>query len=291
MPIIINGETLPDGLVEQEFQAIKAHYERMGSISCCERDAEFRGYAEENLIARFLINQEAARRYPDVSREEIDAGLARLDEEHGSRAAMMAHLGVSKEEMPMLEAEIATGARVDRMLQAEWGEEAPATDEAVREFIAAHQEDYLTAEEIRVTHIFRQVEKVEDRESTYQQLCSVRREARGGGDFEVLALAHTDKEDKQVDLGWFRRGEHMEEFEIIVFSLEEGEISPVFASHWGFHLAKVTGHRPRVPRPFEEVAEAVRERMTAEHRQQRTRALVEELKAKAEIIRGGGVED
>ena len=59
MPLIINGESVPDGLVEQEFEGIKAHYERMGAMSCCERDPEFRGYARENVVARVLINQEA----------------------------------------------------------------------------------------------------------------------------------------------------------------------------------------------------------------------------------------
>ena len=56
MPLTINGETVPDDLLEQEFEGIKAHYERMGAMSCCSRDEEFRGYARENVIARVLIN-------------------------------------------------------------------------------------------------------------------------------------------------------------------------------------------------------------------------------------------
>ena len=42
MPLVVNGQTIDDAVIEQEFSAIKAHYESLGSISCCERDDEFR---------------------------------------------------------------------------------------------------------------------------------------------------------------------------------------------------------------------------------------------------------
>ena len=61
MPLTINGQTISDELLEREFEGIKAHYERLGAMSCCERDDEFRGYARENVTARALINQEAER--------------------------------------------------------------------------------------------------------------------------------------------------------------------------------------------------------------------------------------
>jgi parvulin-like peptidyl-prolyl isomerase len=127
------------------------------------------------------------------------------------------------------------------------------------------------------------VEKAEDREGVYDGLRKIRREARSGADFDALGLAHTDKEDKLVDLGWFGRGEFSDEFDLILFSLEIGEVSPVFASHWGFHLAKVTGRENPEPRPFEEVREEVRQRYLAELRQEKTREYVEELK-KAALI-------
>ena len=100
----------------------------------------------------------------------------------------------------------------------------------------------MTPEEVRASHLFKHVERVEDREGIYQLLRDLRARARNGADFDALALEHTDKEDKLVDLGWFKRGEFMEEFDLIIFSLDEGEVSPVFASHWGFHLAE--NHRP-----------------------------------------------
>lgn len=284
MTLTINGESIPDDLLEQEFEGIKAHYERMGAMSCCGRDEEFRGYARENVTARVLINQEAERRFPDITAEEIEAALQRLIDAEGGRAAFFAHAGLAESEEPMVRREVAAGLRVDRLMTEVWGGATATGEAAGHAFYEAHLTDYLTTEEVHARHLFKQVEKVEDRETCYELMRNLRREARSGGDFSALALAHTDKEDKQVDLGFFRRGEFMEEFDLIVFSLEEGEVSPVFASHWGFHLVQLVARRAPEPRSFEAVKEDVLARLEVEHRSLTTRALVDRLKAAAVIL-------
>ena len=54
-----------------------------------------------------------------------------------------------------------------------------------------------------------------------------------------------------------RKNELAPEFEAVAFSLEVGEISPVFVSPYGFHLVKLTERKPSVPRPFDEAREEV----------------------------------
>ncbi len=284
MPLTINGDTVPDDLLEQEFEGIKAHYERMGAVSCCGREEEFRSYARENVTARILINQEAARRFPDISPDDVETALQGLIDGEGGRAAFFAHAGLTEADEPMVRQEIASGLRVDRLMAEVWGDEHALDETAERAFYQAHLEDYLTPEEVRALHLFKQVERVEDRMSVYEKMRQLRREARAGGDFEAIALTHTDKEDKQVDLGFFRRGEFMEEFDLIVFSLEEGEVGPVFASHWGFHLVKLLERREPAPHAFESVREDVQQRLVADHRSRTTRALVDRLKAEAVMV-------
>ena len=75
----------------------------------------------------------------------------------------------------------------------------------------------------------------------------------------------------------------MEEFETIAFSMGEGEISPVFSTQLGFHVCTVTGRRPSVARPFEEVKADVRNRFLEEYRDKKFNALLEELKATAKV--------
>ncbi len=280
----VNGEPISEALITEEFHAIKAHYERMGRVSCCDRDEEFRGYAQHNVVARVLINQEAESRFPGVAEEEVAAAFERIMEEQGGRAAFFAHAGLAPEQESLVRDDVRSGLRVDKLMEATWQSSAPPDEAQQRAWYEAHLQEFLTLEEISAVHLFKQVEKVEDRQTIYDLLRRLRAEARAGADFKAMALEHTDKEDKVVDLGWFKRGDFMEEFDLIMFSLEEGEMSPVFASHWGFHLARVTGRRAPQPRPFSEVQEAALQLMVTEQRQTATQSLVAELKSRAEIL-------
>jgi len=283
MAITVNGEPISDDLINEESQAIKAQYERMGRVSCCERDAEFRGYAKDNITARVLLNQEAERRFPDIGEADISAAVDKLIAEHGGRETFLANVGLTPDQEHLVRDDVRSGLRMDKLLHETWGGTGPAAESEQRAWYQEHLAEFMTAEEVSALHLFKHVEKVEDRENLYNLLRDLRRQAKAGADFRALALEHTDKEDKLVDLGWFKRGDFMEEFDLIIFSLDDGETSPVFASHWGFHLAQITGHRAPAPIPFEEVKAAVVERMTAEHRHLTTTALVAELKAMADI--------
>jgi hypothetical protein len=281
--VYVNQERIEPELVEQEFRAIKSHFESLGKVSCCERDPEFRQMARDNLVARILLTQEARRRQLEVADPEIESVLAGFESEHGGRDQFLQHLGLNPCQIDLVRDDIRHGLRVEKTLRACLGPLPEPQESDVRTNYETHISDYLTAEEVRASHLFKQVPKVEDRQRIYDELRAVRRRAMAGEDFDKLALEHTDKEDKLIDLGWFKQGEFMDEFGVIAFSLDEGEVSPVFASYFGFHLCKCTGRRPPVPRPFDEVRDEVRARMITEDQQEKSKSLVEELKAKAVI--------
>ncbi len=286
MPLIINSETVPPEILQEEFQVIKSHYERMGAMSCCERDPEFREYARENVIARVLLNQAAEVKFPALDSGEIAATVEKLVLEHGGAEQVCERLGVSSLEDPLLLQDIASGLRMDKMFLHIWGDIPHPTDADLQAFLLEQRANYMTDERIRALAIFKQVEKVEDRDTIYNQLRVLRREALEGTDFEAMATEHTDKEDKVIDLGWFKRGEFMDEFDLIFFSLLVGEISPVFASHWGFHLAKIIGHEPAILKDFATIKPELTEHYLQDRKQARTKEFIDELKAKATIETG-----
>jgi peptidyl-prolyl cis-trans isomerase C len=284
MATTVNGEQVDEGLIEQEASAIKAHVESLGNVSCCERDEEFRQTARDNIIARVLLNQEAARRQLAVTPDEIDESLTKLEEEHGGREELLEKVGLQPCQIDLIRADIENGLRVEKTLRACVGEPIDPSEDQVRAFFQEHVSDYLTEEEIRVTHLFKQVPRIEERPRIYDELRALREQALAGADFMALALEHTDKEDKHIDLGWFKMHDFMEEFSLVVFSLRESEVSPVFLTYFGLHLCQCTGRRPAVPRPFDEVAASVRQRLIHEDQQEKSRQLVASLRAAATIV-------
>jgi parvulin-like peptidyl-prolyl isomerase len=284
MSLIVNGETIDQSLVDQEFSSIKAYYEGLAQVSCCERDDEFLGYAKENVIKRVLLAQEAQKGNIPVLKKEVDAALDKMKEEEGGEAAFYAHTGISEEGEKLLRKDLGAKIQLDKFLDDICGKD-PEPDEAdIRAYYEKHLEDFMTEEEVRASHLFKSLRKSEARDELYEELRELRRRAQAGEDFDALAREHSDKPEEEIDLGFFKRGEHMDEFETIAFSMDVGEVSPIFSTHWGFHLAKVTGRKPPAARDFDEIQEALREIMIQEHRQEKVQAMASELKQSAKII-------
>jgi peptidyl-prolyl cis-trans isomerase C len=283
LPIVINGQRVDDAVLNAEFANIKAYFESLGNVSCCERDPEFRGYARQNVVARVLLSQEAQRALPPTPTEEVDAALAKLAEEHGGEQRFLAAVGATTDQLDLIRRDLEVDLRVRRMIEAHCaaGGDEP-TDAELRRYYDEHLDAFKTAEEVRASHILKSA-RGEKRHEAYEELRQLRKRLQSGEPFEELARTHSDKGDEHIDLGFFKRGELAEEFEVVAFSTDVGEISPVFATPFGYHLITVTERKPATPRPFEDVREQVRELYVAEIRQEKTRQLVEQLQRRATI--------
>jgi parvulin-like peptidyl-prolyl isomerase len=283
MALIINGETIDDEVIEQEFRHIKGHFERTLQVACCERDPEFRAMAKDNLSSRALLQQEAKARFEQIGEEEIDQRLAKLIAQAGGEDQFYASIGLPVKDESLIRDNVAGGVRMDKMLGVVYAPEPePAEDEMLAHY-QEHQDKFLTEEEIRVSHISLNLSGAKSRGEVYEVMRELRNKALQGGDFEALGVEHNSSQDQSPDLGWFKRGEFMEEFEAIAFSMQIGEISPVFTTQLGFHICKLTDRKVPTPKPYDEVKPLVRERILEVYRDEKFNAFIEELKAKAKI--------
>lgn len=280
--MVINGQRVEDEVLNAEFSNIKSYFESLGNVSCCERDPEFRGYARENVVARVLLAQEAQRAMPATPADEVDAALEKLKEEHGGEQRFLMMIGAAPDQLDLVRRDLEADLRVRRLIDRLVADDPQPTDAELRAYFEEHVDAYKTAEEVRASHILK-ASRGEKRHESYDELRSLRKQLQGGADFESLARAHSDKGDEHIDLGFFKRGELAEEFEIVAFSMDVGEISPVFATPFGYHLIKLTERKPATPKPFDEVRDAVLEQMLSERKQERTRQLVKDLQARATI--------
>lgn len=283
MALIINGETIDDEIIEEEFRHIKGHYERALQVSCCERDPEFRGMAKDNLASRALLQQESRRRFPEVSEGETKARLAKLIEQSGGEEQFYMSIGMPFKDESLLQDNLANGVRMDKLLQNVYSPEPEPTEADIQAYYEANVKHFLTEEQIRVSHISLNLNGARSRAEVYQAMRELREQVLGGADFDALAAEHNSNKDMSPDLGWFKKGEFMEEFEAIAFSMRDGEISPVFTTQLGFHICRLTDRKAAVPKPLEEVREAVRARILEEYRDGRFNEFLDTLKGGAKI--------
>jgi hypothetical protein len=83
------------------------------------------------------------------------------------------------------------------------------------------------------------------RDSVRKLAESIQRQAAGGADFAALARQYSQdtSKDQGGDLGFFGRGQMTPTFEDAAFKLQNGQVSPVVESPFGFHVIKVEERR------------------------------------------------
>lgn len=283
MPLVINGETVQPGLVDSEFSQIKAYFEQQANVSCCERDEEFLGYAKDNIIARVLLSQAATNRLPRPDESSIDTRIAELKEQAGGAEAFFYELGIPPEQEDSIREDVANSLWLESYIDEITGEAASPDEVAIEHYYEKNLKSFTSAEEVRAAHIFKSLQKVELREELFEELRSIRKQLLEGADFMDMAREHSDKPIDEADLGFFKRGELMDEFELITFSLDVGDITPVFSTQWGLHLAKVTDRKLPAPIALAEVRDQIIEEMVAADRDEKIKEHVEGLKSEAEI--------
>ena len=119
------------------------------------------------------------------------------------------------------------------------------------------------------------------RDAARAQLDSLLVRVRGGESFAELATEYSQdpaSAEAGGDLGWFRRGNFVDEFEDAAFNLLEGEVSDIIESPFGFHIIQVDQIRFAERRARHILIRAE----TEESDLDRTRALAEEIVARAE---------
>jgi parvulin-like peptidyl-prolyl isomerase len=192
-------------------------------------------------------------------------------------------IGATPDQLDLVRKDLEAELRVRRLVDDLCAADAEPTDAELRRYYDEHLALFMTNEEVRASHIMKAPTRGEQREQAYQELREVRKQLLAGADFDELAKKHSDKAQDHIDLDFFKRGELAEEFELVAFSMEIGEISPVFASPFGFHVVKLTERKPSVPKPFDEVRDEVRQRLVEDRRQEKTKRLVDKLQAAATI--------
>lgn len=287
MGYIINGVTISDEVIEEEFDAIKEHYTNLGEAVCCDRDEEFRQTSHENVINRTLLMQASVEKFGEIEDSEVASRFEQLKSDHGGEEQFYANTGFSQSDEAKIREKIESTIAVDRVLETVIGEESPATEAELRDYYQQNIGRFQSEEEVRVLQIFKEPISHEAARESYAELRSLREEILDGADFLEMAKKHGDKEDDEIDLGFMKQGETMPEIEAIVFSMREDEVSPIIASHFGFHLFKKIGAKLPEAIPFETLEEGLRGEFEAKQREDKIQAFIADLKAAGTIEETG----
>jgi parvulin-like peptidyl-prolyl isomerase len=282
MAIVVNGEKIKDSAIRQEVERLRPDYERVfADQDPKERETQLLDWSKENVVERILINQDAQTNGQTISPERIESAFAKLKEQYADEEQLYKDFNTEDDEK--IKNEIEMQMRVEQTLQKICEGVPKPSKAALEDYYEKNKERYKTGERLRVAHIVKYVNWQTDEETAYREISAAHDELKGGVPFEAVVDKYTDCADSGGDLGYVSRGQMVEEFEDVVFNLGEGQISDVFRSRFGFHVAKVYAREPATVPSLEDVKEQVAEALREKMHSEAIDAFIDELKSKAKI--------
>jgi hypothetical protein len=276
----VNSELVEDSAVREEAQMMRPQYEAsVTGMDPVEAEMQLREWARENVIERMLLKQAAFADPEPVPAEVIENGLASVRNDAGGQIGCGDR--TTDEEIRQ---KIETDYRVQRLLERVQQGLKPPPEKDIAAFYKKNKDQFRTPELCWAKHVVKNVGEDGDEAAAREEIDKAHAELKeAGAVFEEVADRYSDCAGNGGDLGWFPRGEMVEEFEERVFKLPVGGMSEVFRSPFGFHVAKVFGRKPAGIRPLADVRDRIVEELMQERRHKALEDYLDALRAKADI--------
>jgi len=163
-------------------------------------------------------------------------------------------------------------------------------DREVERYYQQNSSRYETGDQLAASHILFKTGPDTDEEAVRKKAEAVLALAKGGADFAELARQHSEDTSAENggDLGLFGRGQMVPEFEAAAFALQEGQISDLVRSTYGFHIIKLNGREAAFIRPLDSMRDEIRNTITQEKARDKMEKAVDSA---AEKLRASGSVD
>ena len=233
-----------------------------------------RKLATENVINKWLILREARRRFPTVSIDEVRRRASRLQQQYGAQF-----------DPAKYQSEMQDDVRVDKVIREINSRLEPVSREDARAAFEADPSRYAEPQRVHVSHIVRHTFGGANAGRALQQIMEAQQSLKAGQPFEAVSRRFSDQYGQAGDLGTFARGAMVDKFENVVFRMKPGQISDVFQTEFGYHIAFVHENHPARERSFDEAGKEVTDALREAREREAFDAFVTRLREAATIER------
>ncbi|MGB1841133.1 MAG: peptidylprolyl isomerase [Longimicrobiales bacterium] len=256
---IVGDSAIVQTQVQEEIQRMQLGGAPVPAPGTAEYDALFQQVLNR-FVDRLLVLQAAARdsllRVDDETiNERVTEQITQLTSQFGGQAQLQEALSAEALTLAEYREILRNDQRVRQIEQLFYQSrlrDAPPAEVTEDELLERFQEARGQLQQRPKLMTIRQV--VIQPSATDAAVDSARARAEGlleritaGEDFAELAREFSGDPGSAAlggDLGWFRRGRMVREFEEAAFSLADGQVSDVVQSDFGFHIIKVERMRP-----------------------------------------------
>lgn len=275
MKIKVNGETIEKEICEREILNKKREHPGLS-------DDQINKLAQQSIIDWTIIRQNAEKEIDSVPEALVENEYSKLIEQNDGEEKFKKRYNLTDQDIPKVKADLLKNIKINQFLKNMTRDIPEPSEQEITQFYKEHSEQYTIPESVHAAHIVMQPNPANPKAS-YQEMKQLRQSLLDGADFAEIADEHSSCQDQGGDLGYFSPGKMVEEFDTIVFSLNKGEISPVFLTQFGYHIAKVYDKKPAEPKPIQECREDIIDKLKTEAGDNLIADWVDNEKEKADI--------
>ena len=239
-------------------------------------DALVAGYGADTLdllVTNKLVELEAEKAGIKIKDEEIQKEIDTMVESYGDEKSLKEQLEASGSSMEALKKDIVVYLQTKKLVEPR----ITVTDDEISTYFEDNKDTFAQAEQVEASHIL-----VEDEKTAKK----VAKEIAEGGDFAKLAAEYstdTETADNGGSLGYFGKGDMVEEFEDVAFDLDINKVSDPVKSDYGYHIIKVTGKKEAKKANLEDSKDVIKETLLSERLQEEYPVWLAEVKKEHEI--------
>ncbi len=158
------------------------------------------------------------------------------------------------------------------------------TEQDVSQFYENNKAQFQGYEQRRARHIL---------VATEAEAKKILAELKSGKNFEALAKEKSMDPTKANggDLGFFKRGDLVPDFEKVAFALKKGEVSGIVKTQFGYHVMRLEDIQIAPEKPFESVKGQIQQFLQNQKQGAAINTYLDGLKAKAKIKKADEKED
>lgn len=272
-----------DAHVDREFRRyLQSNGQRSGAEITPQQKAiyeQIESNIAARIIARFVLLSSANDQGIAATDAEVQSRWNEIGSQFQSEAAFEEAIRQRGNSPAKLREQIHEEITIAKFIKANIDEVNVDVAEA-RAFYDANIAKFERPESIRARHILIQADS-----TAYQDILAVQAELKAGADFAQLAGLRSEGPSSTSggDLGFFTRDKMVTPFSDAAFKLEAGEVSEPVETRFGWHIIKVEERKPAGTVPFEELEDAILNRLEEMKRRQEIEELVTRLTKTAVI--------
>lgn len=284
MKLIINGEKINESMINEEIELLRPEYQRAFQHQTPgEQDDQLQDWAKENVIEKVLLQQTAQKDPREIPNKNIDEAFKKLKEKHGGEEQFYQKFDYKKTEDNKIKKDLELQLRIERLISDISKDVLKPTKKQANSFYVNNKNMFMTQEQVRAAHIVKNIDAIKTEKQAQKEILEIQKQLKEGKSFEQIADENSDCPGNGGDLGYFPRGQMVQSFEDVVFSMQKNQVSDVFRTEFGYHIAKVYDRKPMQLIPFEDMADKIIEQLHEENKNTKLENYLDELKEKAKI--------